>query len=157
MSLGKCWHVCALVLALFLGCVGDTFAQNRPPQQPPLNQADKDVLVGFAVGWVICVGVMVVVGLVLTIWMIMFTLKDAKKRGMDPTIWIIMIVLLGWLGFVIYLCVREPIKTPRRRSREDDDDDDYDRKRRSRRSRDDDDDDDDDDEPGEAIIRRPGR
>lgn len=35
--------------------------------------------------------------------------KDAQKRDMDATVWLLVVLLVGCLGCIIYLIVRHPI------------------------------------------------
>ncbi|MGC9060208.1 MAG: DUF7577 domain-containing protein [Thermoplasmata archaeon] len=50
------------------------------------------------------------------IWLIIWILigiwvyKDAEKRGMGGVLWLIVVVLLGLIGLIIYLVVRKPIQ-----------------------------------------------
>jgi hypothetical protein len=130
-----------LVFAILLCCAGDAFAQGKVQAPPPkLNQADAEAAAGMAIGFMICMGVSFLIGIALLIWIILFTVKDAKKRGMDPTIWVVLEIFLGLIGFIIYLCVREPLKSGGGRVK--------------RRTRDEDDDRDDDDNDGEEVVKR---
>jgi len=44
-----------------------------------------------------------VIGLILAIWVY----KDAQNRGMDnPALWLIIVILIGCIGCIIYLVVR---------------------------------------------------
>jgi hypothetical protein len=141
-----------IALVLLLGMTGygaPVFAQNRPGQPPQFQQnrnqqkANADDAAAVA-GGVMCVGgVVILLGIALKIGIILFIVSDAKKRGMDPTMWVILEIFVGLIGLIVYLCVREPLLSEKRRRRmRDDEDDDYDRPRRSRRVRDRDDDDD---------------
>ena len=46
--------------------------------------------------------VSVIIWLIVTIW----TYKDAKKRGMNVTLWTLVVFFLGLIGLIIYLLVR---------------------------------------------------
>ena len=52
-----------------------------------------------------CLGM---VGLVFWIWMLVDCLTKEPSEGNDKIIWVLVIVLLNWLGALIYLCVRRP-------------------------------------------------
>ncbi|MFX0071152.1 MAG: zinc-ribbon domain-containing protein [Candidatus Hermodarchaeota archaeon] len=57
-------------------------------------------------------GLMFVIGFlgcVIQIVMAVWTHKDAKKRNMSADLWAIVVLLLGLLGLIIYLIVRDPI------------------------------------------------
>jgi hypothetical protein len=112
-------------------------------QNPRQNQADADADAATAGGVLCFTGVFILLAIGLKVGIILFIVSDAKKRGMDPTMWVILEIFVGLVGLIVYLCVREPLLSERRRRprRERDEDDDYDddRPRRSRRLRDDDD------------------
>ncbi len=60
-------------------------------------------------GIAICWAVLIIIWIVLAIWVY----KDAKKRNMDnPVLWLIITLLLGLIGLIIYLVVRpkEPVQ-----------------------------------------------
>lgn len=45
------------------------------------------------------------IGALLTIWVY----NDAKgRRGMDPTLWAIVVLLCGPVGFIVYVAIRKP-------------------------------------------------
>jgi hypothetical protein len=139
-----------IALLLLLGMMGaatSVFAQNRPGQPPQFQQnrnqqkANADDAAAVAGGVMCVVGVSILIAIALKIGIILFIVSDAKKRGMDPTMWVILEIFVGLVGLIVYLCVREPLLSEKRRRRmRDEEDDDYDRPRRSRRMRDDDDD-----------------
>lgn len=123
----------------------------RPPGQPvnQRNQQNAGDAAAFAGGMLCIIGVAAIIGLVIKVLIIVFIVSDAKKRGMDPTVWVILEVFVGLVGLIVYLCVREPLLTERQRRRreyEDYEEDELDRPRRSRRLRDRDDEYDDRDE-----------
>ena len=45
----------------------------------------------------------------LPIIMCVWVYGDAKKRGMDETVWLLIVLFTGILGLIIYLIVRDPI------------------------------------------------
>jgi uncharacterized membrane protein len=62
------------------------------------------------VGWVCLLPVIwFVVAIILCIWVY----KDAESRGMNGALWLIIVLLAGLLGLIIYLIVRKEEK-PRR-------------------------------------------
>ena len=51
--------------------------------------------------------VLVVVFYVIAILLAVWVYKDAQKRGMDnPALWLIIVLLIGCIGCIIYLIVR---------------------------------------------------
>ena len=52
-----------------------------------------------------CLGL---VGFAFWIWMLVDCLTKEPSEGNDKIIWVLVIVLLNWLGALIYLCVRRP-------------------------------------------------
>ncbi|HJZ93771.1 MAG TPA: hypothetical protein VKE40_23050 [Gemmataceae bacterium] len=137
-----------LIAALLVAAsAGDALAQVGP-QGPRQNQNQQGRDAGAragAAGALLCIGFAVLIGLGVKIAIIWFIISDARKRGMDPTVWVLIEIFVGLIGLIIYLCVREPLLSERRRRRRRDDEydeDDDDRPRRSRRLRDDEDEDD---------------
>jgi uncharacterized membrane protein YhaH (DUF805 family) len=51
-----------------------------------------------------------VVWILLAVWVY----RDAKKRGMEATLWLLLVLLTGFIGFIVYLIVRRdhPIQQP---------------------------------------------
>lgn len=52
---------------------------------------------------IIIVAVYWIVALLLCIWVY----KDAKKRDMNATLWLLIVLLTGCIGCIIYLVVRD--------------------------------------------------
>ena len=57
---------------------------------------------------VIIIGI-VLVSCVVQIAIAVWVYKDARKRNMEPTMWLAITLLAGCIGCIIYLVVREPI------------------------------------------------
>jgi Phospholipase_D-nuclease N-terminal len=131
--------VAVVLVLIFLA--GDAVAQVGPAPRPRGNQNNPGDAAAFLGGMMCIVAVSALISIGLLVWMILFVVSDAKKRGMDPTIWVILIIFVGLIGLIVYLCVREPLLSERRRGHytDDIDDEDPDRLRRSRRLRDRDD------------------
>lgn len=52
-------------------------------------------------------GLVIIATLALNILLLVWVAKDAKNRGMDnPVLWMILVMVTGIIGFVIYLLVR---------------------------------------------------
>lgn len=51
-----------------------------------------------------------VVWILLAVWVY----RDAKKRGMEATLWLLLVLLTGLIGLIVYLIVRRehPIQPP---------------------------------------------
>jgi hypothetical protein len=128
-----------MALAL-IATLADTALAQGPGGRNPNQQGNDAGAAGAALATLICVGVSILIGIGIKIWIILFIVKDAKRRGMDPTLWVLLEIFVGLVGLIVYLCVREPLLSERRGER--DDYEDYDRSRRRRRRRDDDDDED---------------
>jgi ABC-type Fe3+ transport system permease subunit len=54
--------------------------------------------------------------LAILIFLIAYVNRDAKRRGMNPALWTILVIILlpawGFIGFVIYFLMREPLPYP---------------------------------------------
>jgi len=57
---------------------------------------------------VIIIGV-VLASCVIQIAIAVWVYKDARKRNMEPTMWLAITLIAGCIGCIIYLVVREPI------------------------------------------------
>ncbi len=53
--------------------------------------------------WIIVVGALIVVDVIIAVWVY----RDARDRGMEAELWLIMVLLTGLIGLIIYLIVRE--------------------------------------------------
>ena len=60
---------------------------------------------------VICVGVAVLAEVALKVVVILYVLRDAPKRGMDPTVWVVVAVFAEVIALIVYLCVRQPLRS----------------------------------------------
>jgi len=134
----------AIAAVLLVATAGDLIAQVGPQNQRRNQQADADAAAAAAGGVMCVVLVGLVIGIAIKVLIIVFIVTDARKRGMDPTLWVLLEIFVGIVGLIVYLCVREPLLSERQRARrryEDEELDDLDRPRRSRRlPREDDDD-----------------
>ena len=48
--------------------------------------------------------------LLLWVWMIVDCAKNEKNEGNEKIVWILVIVLAGWIGALIYLFARRPTR-----------------------------------------------
>jgi len=60
-------------------------------------------LAGLMMIYVIVLIVVCVIGLALAIWVY----KDAKKRDMNAAVWLLIVLVTGCIGCIIYLVVRD--------------------------------------------------
>jgi len=61
------------------------------------------MLGGLMLIMVVLVILFFVIGLLLAIWVY----KDAKKRDMNAAVWLLIVLLTGCIGCIIYLVVRD--------------------------------------------------
>lgn len=62
----------------------------------------------FGLGLAIC-GVIVLIWFIIFIAIAIWVYKDAEKRGSSGALWLILVILLGIIGIIIWLIVRPPI------------------------------------------------
>ena len=51
--------------------------------------------------------VVLVIFLIITILLAVWVYKDAKKRDMNAAVWLLIVLLTGCIGCIIYLIVRD--------------------------------------------------
>ena len=98
------------VLALIIGLSVNMYLMNNGAESFPPEMKGQPLLAELALA-----GVITGCALVLAIWL--FTLgyvySDAKRRGMSPGLWTVLVLILspayGFIGLIIYLLVREPL------------------------------------------------
>jgi len=44
--------------------------------------------------------------LVVWVWMLIWVYRDAKSRGKEPVLWVLVVAVLGLVGFIIYYVLR---------------------------------------------------
>lgn len=67
-----------------------------------------DPYAGMGIIFISIIGVLIlscVISIAIAVWVY----KDAKKRGMEATMWLAIVLLGGCIGCIIYLIVRDPI------------------------------------------------
>jgi hypothetical protein len=80
------------------------------PNERFAPEMTNPVLQSFALAGVITVG-----AIFLSIWLFMvgYVYRDAKRRGMHPALWALLVLILSpgyiFIGLIIYLLVREPL------------------------------------------------
>src|SRR6267143_3718939 len=109
-----------IVLVIFLFLVGQAIAlivnidavRHGGTVFPPDFQNDP------ALAFLASAGIVTGVSLVLAsiIFLIAYVNRDAKRRGMNSALWTILVIILlpawGFIGFVIYFLMREPLPYP---------------------------------------------
>ncbi len=61
-------------------------------------------------GGLACLGIFPIVWFIIWILVAIWVYKDAQSRGASGVLWLIVVILLGIIGLIIYLVVRP--KTP---------------------------------------------
>jgi uncharacterized protein YacL len=64
---------------------------------------DLGLLAGMYMMIIVGAVVFFIIGLLLAIWVY----KDAKKRDMNAAVWLLIVLLTGCIGCIIYLVVRD--------------------------------------------------
>ncbi|MEY4386092.1 MAG: hypothetical protein RLY20_1375 [Verrucomicrobiota bacterium] len=62
----------------------------------------------FPILFILVFGVLALIGLAFWIWMLVDCATKESGQGNDKIIWILVIVLTGWIGALIYFFVRRP-------------------------------------------------
>ncbi|HAH46886.1 MAG TPA: hypothetical protein DCM07_18955 [Planctomycetaceae bacterium] len=65
------------------------------------------ILIFVVLAWLIGLG-LTILGIVFWIWMLIDCLKYEPSEGNDKVIWVLVIVLLNWVGALVYYIVRRP-------------------------------------------------
>jgi hypothetical protein len=96
----------AQVIAILVNLAG---AEHGGAIFPPELQNDP-ALASLALAGIVT-GVSLVLGSI--IFLIGYVNRDAKRRGMNPALWTILVIILlpawGFIGFVVYFLMREPL------------------------------------------------
>ncbi len=79
-----------------------------PPELRSFPAAASLALAGIVTGISLCMAIM--------IFLVAYVNRDASRRGMSAALWTILVIILlpawGFIGFVIYLLMREPLPYP---------------------------------------------
>lgn len=93
-----------------LGLIGAFFLGSSPrlwaDAAPNFNQQGVQE---FFIGMIVCVGVFVLLTLGVHLFATIYVFRDCKKRGFNPTAWMIFSILLGLIGLIVYLFMRESL------------------------------------------------
>jgi hypothetical protein len=98
--LGKVLGAILLLAMLTFATVAMSVAAQDEVTDDDLSMNPMDI----ALGGLCCIIILIpfIIGLVIAIWVY----KDASKRGMSGALWLIIVILFGLLGLIIYLIVR---------------------------------------------------
>lgn len=96
--LGKLLVTVLLLAMLAFTAIGMSVAAQDEPSEEELE------LAGLALGGMCCVIILIpfIIFIVIAVWVY----KDATKRGMSGALWLIIVIILGIIGLIIYLVVR---------------------------------------------------
>jgi ABC-type Fe3+ transport system permease subunit len=107
-----------LVIVLFLAAQGIAFLVNMSAPQhggeifPPELKTDA-ALASLALAGIVTGASL---SMAIIIFFVAYVNRDAKRRGMNPALWTILVIILlpawGFIGFVIYFLMREPMPYP---------------------------------------------
>jgi hypothetical protein len=116
LKLVPMWLVwtCALlyVIAVAVGIVIN-LRQDHGQSVWPWELRDNHVAASFALA-----GVITACAIMLSVWFFAlgYVYRDAKRRDMNPQLWMLLCMLLSWpffaIGFILYFTVREPLPYP---------------------------------------------
>jgi hypothetical protein len=108
-----CLTLYILVLVIGLAVNLHNLQAGREGEYFPPEMRNEPVLATIALGAAITGGAIVLSTL---LFMLGYVYRDAKRRGMNPALWTIVVMILspgyGILGLIIYLLVREPLPYP---------------------------------------------
>ena len=76
------------------------------PYTYPYSSGDAAAFLG--VGMAVC-AVISIIWLVIWILVGIWVYKDAEKRGKSGVLWLILVIILGIIGIIIWLVIRPPI------------------------------------------------
>jgi hypothetical protein len=72
----------------------------------PRSPLHDDVAAVLGCGCMVVVAAVLVAG-GLWVWMIIYVVNDAKSRGEEQAVWVIVLLFTHWLGLLIYLLARK--------------------------------------------------
>lgn len=68
-----------------------------------INYDPLGAMGGIILALIILVVVFYIIGILLAVWVY----KDAKKRDMNAAVWLLIVLLTGCIGCIIYIVVRD--------------------------------------------------
>jgi len=108
----------ALVIVLFFAAQVIAFVVNTKVLAPSGEIFPTELKNDVALASLALAGIVTGVALVMAtmLFSIAYVNRDAKRRGMNSALWTILVIILlpawGFIGFVIYLLMREPLPYP---------------------------------------------
>jgi len=63
----------------------------------------------------LCTGILCIIPVIILVVFILIAIwvyRDAESRGMSGVLWLIVVILLSWIGLIIYFVVRKPKLSP---------------------------------------------
>ncbi len=104
---------CVIVwfVAVVLGCTGNYYSmQHHGDYFPSPDLAEQPVLACLALAGAITGGMFVLSCL---LFILGYVYRDAKRRGMNPVLWTVLVLLLSgpyvFIGLIVYLLIRDPL------------------------------------------------
>jgi hypothetical protein len=105
------WTCLALyVLAVIIGVSVNLQHMQSGGEVAPPELRDQPLLANLAL-----TGIITAASIFLSCWLFMlgYVYRDAKRRGMSPALWTVLVLILSpaylFIGLIIYLLVREPL------------------------------------------------
>ncbi len=101
-------YVVAVVLAITINLYQDNGQSVQPSEL-----RDNHLLASLAMA-----GIVTGIAIVISIWVmaLSYVYRDAKRRDMNPLLWLLLCLLLSWpffaIGLILYFQVREPLPFP---------------------------------------------
>ncbi|PYU63958.1 MAG: hypothetical protein DMG49_27485 [Acidobacteria bacterium] len=109
MALVAILYVLALVIAITVNLAA---SRNGNDMFPP-DLRDNPALASLALAGLVTAASL---GLAIMIFFLAYVNRDASRRGMSAALWTILVIILlpawGFIGFVIYFLMREPLPYP---------------------------------------------
>ena len=98
--LGKVLVAILLLAMLTFVAIGMSVAAQDEPTEDEWDLG----LGGLALGGMCCMIILIpfIIGILIAVWVY----KDASKRGMSGGLWLLIVIILGIIGLIIYLIVR---------------------------------------------------
>lgn len=101
-------YVLAVVLAITINLY-----QDGGQSVQPWELRDNHLLASVAMAAMVTGGALVIVPWIMALG---YVYRDAKRRDMNPQLWMLLCLLLSWpffaIGFILYFQVREPLPFP---------------------------------------------
>jgi hypothetical protein len=98
-------------IAVTLGCIGNYYSMTHNGEYfPSPDLAGQPVLACLALAGVITGGAFVLSCL---LFILGYVYRDAKRRGMNPALWTLLVLLMSgpytFIGLIVYLLIRDPL------------------------------------------------